>query len=319
MPWLPRRLFKGVGVCRLCASLLGLSATIAAEPALGETAADSAKLAEAREEFRAGLALEGAGDYPGALVKYRKVAQTRSTGAVRFHIARCLERLGRLTEALGEYQAALEDPSGSDRDQILELSKAAVEAIKLRLARVVLRKSEESAWTRVSLDGVEIGAAALDHEMPLDPGLHMLELRRGAELRREQVRLAEGERREIRLPPPARLEPVRAAEKPAKISSGGSKALPWILGGVGLGATAAGVVLGLMTNAKKRELERVCYSPDRCPKSAEPLHDEGERLALGTNVAFAAGGACLIGAGVWWLTRPASDQVSLTVSYGRNF
>src|SRR5689334_10195215 len=192
MPWLPRRLFKGVTICRLFASLLGLSATFAAHSALGDEAGDSAKLAEAREEFRAGLALEAAGDYPGALVKYRKVAQTRSTGAVRFHIARCLERLGRLTEALGEYHAALEDPSGSDRDQILELSKAAVEAIQLRLARVVLKQSEEAAWTRISLDGVEIGAAAFDREMPLDPGLHTLELRRGNALRTEQVRLTEG-------------------------------------------------------------------------------------------------------------------------------
>jgi hypothetical protein len=80
--------------------LLGLSFAL---PLRAEDVPD-ARLAEARVWFRDGLSLEAAGDWAGALTRFEQVAKVRFTPQVRFHVARCKEHLGRMTEALGDYR-----------------------------------------------------------------------------------------------------------------------------------------------------------------------------------------------------------------------
>src|SRR5688500_5797293 len=66
--------------------------------------AQSGNAHDAREAFRAGISLEQAGDWERALKKFRDAAAFKSTAQVRFHIARCLEKLGSWTEAIGAYE-----------------------------------------------------------------------------------------------------------------------------------------------------------------------------------------------------------------------
>lgn len=249
----------------------------------------------------------------------------KSTGAVRFHIARCLERLGKLTEALGEYHAALADPSGADRAELVRLATEAVASLEQRLPHLTLKRGNDAAWTSIRLDGVPIGVGAQGATLRTDPGPHALELSDGSRVRRLDVTLREGMDREIVLPAPGQQDGAATA-KPVHHSAerNGSNAGPWVLGSVGLGAVAAGAVLGLLTNAKKQELEEGCYSPGRCPRTLEALHTEGERLALATNLCLGAGAAALASAGIWWWVTPSrsvdgNPGTSLKIGFGSRF
>ena len=67
-------------------------------PALAQ---DAAELKKARAQFQQATELEQAGNWTAALQAFREVGQVRMTPQVRFHIAVCEEKLGRLVAALG--------------------------------------------------------------------------------------------------------------------------------------------------------------------------------------------------------------------------
>ena len=69
------------------------------EPAAGE---DKEAVKLAREQFAQALSLQTAGDWAGALTLLKEVAAIKPTPQVRFNIALCEEKLGRLVAALGE-------------------------------------------------------------------------------------------------------------------------------------------------------------------------------------------------------------------------
>ncbi len=115
---------------------------------------------QAREIFRAGLALEAAGDWAGALVKFRQVAEDRPTPQVRFHIARCQEFLGRWTEALGTYRLALGEAEALQVEEVLQEGNRARLALEERIPKLTLVRGEGAEAAVLFVDGVEMGASA---------------------------------------------------------------------------------------------------------------------------------------------------------------
>src|SRR5262249_8292684 len=77
---------------RIAAALAsGTAAAAAPTPALAQTPSE---LAQARARFDEGLSLAAAGDWASALTAFQDVARVKLTPQVRFHIARCEEKLG---------------------------------------------------------------------------------------------------------------------------------------------------------------------------------------------------------------------------------
>ncbi|MEO7096259.1 MAG: hypothetical protein ABI175_23570, partial [Polyangiales bacterium] len=68
--------------------------------------ATTAELTAARELFDEGLKLEEKNQWQPALDRFRKVAAVKATPAVRFHMGLCLENLGKLVDALNEFERA---------------------------------------------------------------------------------------------------------------------------------------------------------------------------------------------------------------------
>ena len=91
-------------VSSLCARLRA-----AGQPNASACAQDAAELKKARAQFQQATELEQAKNWTAALQAFREVGQVRMTPQVRFHIAVCEEKLGRLVAALGGYELALAD------------------------------------------------------------------------------------------------------------------------------------------------------------------------------------------------------------------
>ncbi len=72
-------------------------------------APDKEELSRARARFQQATELEQAGNWAAALQQFREVGQVRMTPQVRYHIALCEEKLGKLVAALGGYELALSE------------------------------------------------------------------------------------------------------------------------------------------------------------------------------------------------------------------
>jgi hypothetical protein len=109
--------------------------------------------------------------------------------------------------------------------------------------------------------------------------------------------------------------PAPEASTPAKRHSVMSRRR-WVAVGVGVGgitALAIGAGLGLSAKNQQRDAEALCPDPEmpcRDAVRASDLTRQGHDRAFQANLAFALGGAALVGAGVLWFTGKP-DDVSL--------
>jgi len=105
----------------------------------------------------------------------KEVAAVKPTPQVRFNIALCEERLGRLVAALGDYELAASDAQAEKADQVRQEVDSRLESLKARVPRVVVQRGEGADSATISLDGVSLGDSVLNNPLPVDPGPHTVE------------------------------------------------------------------------------------------------------------------------------------------------
>jgi hypothetical protein len=285
------------------AAALGMSLTLAsasiAPPLLAQTPAE---LAKARTLYKQGLSLEAAGDWNGALGKFEEVGRVKLTPQVRFHIARCKENLGRLTEALGDYRLAEHEAQQQGAKELDEISKAR-EALEGRIPKVVITRGAGAESATVEIDGTEVGEAQIGKEVSVDPGPHRIVAKvSGGKQFEQTVTVTEGETKNVELVAPEDLGAAGGTlpddgdgdgdvTPPPVVDTGsaGPGALPWIIGGVGVVSLGAAGYFALQRNSADDDLNKVCNPQGVCPQSSQSLQDDGERYALMTNIAAGVG------------------------------
>jgi len=283
---------------------LGLSLVAVSTPAPAQ-AQTKAELAKARTLFKEGVSLEAAGDWAGALGEFQDVAKVTTTPQVRFHVARCKEHLGRLTEALGEYRLAQYEAEQAKAKELDEITKALSE-LEARIPKLVIRRGEGAESAKIELDGVELGEAQIGKEVTVDPGPHRIVATLAGGQFEQSVNLAEGEQKDVDLVPPEGFGPKpkgggdtteQPTEQPktgVKLEESGPGALPWIIGGVGVVSLAASGYFFTQRNKADDDLTEICKG-DICPKSKQSLEDDGKKYAMLTNVTLGVG---IVGVGV---------------------
>ncbi len=127
-------------------------------------------LARARELFKEGLKHFEEGSYALALDKFQEVARIRLTAQVRFNIARCLEKLGRLVEALTEYEATEADAKAASMDSVAKTAAESANGLRPRIPRLTVKVDPSTAT--VKIDGATVDA---NKEILVDPGAHTVE------------------------------------------------------------------------------------------------------------------------------------------------
>src|SRR3954468_21729407 len=124
-----------------------------------EPAADSSAeaLKRAREQFGQALALQTAGDWAGALALLKDVAAVKSTPQVRFNMALCEEKLGKLVAALGDYELAASDARAEKADQVAEEVEGRLESLRQRIPKLTVTRGSGAEAAIVAVDGVSVG------------------------------------------------------------------------------------------------------------------------------------------------------------------
>src|SRR5687767_10182478 len=218
-----------------------LAVSSAWSPALAqESAEDKKELKRLRSLFQQAIELEHAGNWGGALQVFREVGQTRMTPQVRYHIAMCEEKLGKLVAALGGYELAKSEAETVGPDFQAEVD-GAVEALRQKIPMLTIERGAGAAAASIEVDGVALGASSINTPFPADPGPHAVSAKApGYKELVTVVELSEGERRafviklEPREPPATSLPPSESSTPPDQSpveDKKPSRLVPYVVGG----------------------------------------------------------------------------------------
>lgn len=282
-------------------------ACLLATSARSQAQADGAGARSVAEADR-GLELYEEGKWLEARARFRAADALYHSPVFALYGARCLERAGRWTQALGEYQRisaeVLPATAPTAWREAVDAARAARGSLAGRIPRVVIVLEAAPPAARVRVDGRAVAAGV---PIRLDPGPHVVVAVAGSVRIERRVELAPGgapEEVRVRF---ARVRTPAAARR----APGGPGAPALVVGGVAIAAVLAGGVAGIgalqRASDAKEGLPESCDG-SRCPvsrrdeiegraKSAHALADLSTGLLLGGAVVLAA-------EAVWWFTRP---------------
>lgn len=296
----------------MAGAAIGAALAMGLAPGGAARAQDKAAIDKARDQFRQAIAAEAAGNWGAALGLLRQVSNIKMTPQVRYNIALCEDNLGQLVAALGDYELALAEGQAISATDVTDVVPARIAALRARIPILVVTRTERARTAAISVDGVQLGAAMLGQQTPVDPGTHVIEATaKGFAPFSKSVDLAEKESKTVEVD----LTPLPAAAGPAASTSGAAapvpagadkgrapekrtNVLPFVVGGVGVASLAASGVLYALRAGTMSDLDAVCGdSRSKCPKQSEDTYNRGKTYNTLTNVTLGLGVAAL-GTGV---------------------
>lgn len=278
-----------------------------------------AEKAAAFQAWDDGLDLEKKANYAAALEKFQKVGTFKMTPHVRFHIALCEEKLGRLVLALRGFELAAAEAQkmGKDAQVVTDKAPARVEALRKRIAAVRIEVKGTVLYSRVLIDGQPVLAKDFGSLVSVDPGKHTIAVDTDGVLSQtREVTLAEKGYETITLeiedkekPPPAVTATVSAGPTATDVPPPPpppSKLPAFVLGGAGVASLiGAGVFYGLRVGALA-DFEAKCGAGGSgdvksCDPAAQAPYNDAQTFTVVAGVLAGVGVAALGGAGAYWL------------------
>lgn len=283
-------------------------------PALGAQARDATS---AEALFTEGRDAAKAGDYARACPKFRESNRLDPAPGTVLNLADCEEHLGHLATAWTLYREVTQRLPPSDERHGIALARAKALEPKLPKLTVTLAPGAPPG-TRVLRDGVELGPAALDTALPVDPGAHSLVVEApGRERTERSVSLAEGQSERVVLQLGAKSSGRQGPSGPSATSSS-KRTWGWVLGGVGVAGLSVGTVTGLMVLGEKRKVDDNCDANKRCSAAGMDAVDSGRTYGTISGASFIVGGLALAG-GAYLLLSGDEKSPSTALQVGPGY
>jgi tetratricopeptide (TPR) repeat protein len=130
----------------------------------------AAELAAARQLFGDGLRAEDEGRYADGLAAFLRVEKITASPQLRYHLGFCHEKLGQLVEALNAFELAAADAEARGARDVLKESRARAEALRPKIARLVLRVPTDAAGLVMTVDDRPVNAALAGAPLLVNPG-----------------------------------------------------------------------------------------------------------------------------------------------------
>lgn len=253
-------------------------------------AAEKDELSNARAKFQQAVEMKHAGNFAHALQLFREVGQVRMTPQVRFHIATCEEKLGKLVAALGGYELALAEAESLGPEFQQEVEERA-SSLRSRIPKLIIERGSGAKAAKVELDGIELGTKSLGVEVPIDPGPHTIQAKApGYSPYLSTLEINEGELERVSLS----LEKLTHEDKPAPVAAGSEQApaakpirttriIAYVTGGFTIVAGAATFVFWSKRSSALDQMERLCDDDGTCADDFGSMTDDEKRTAQKTN------------------------------------
>jgi hypothetical protein len=294
------------------------------------------QIAAARKKFELALDLEKKGEWKAALTLLRDVAAVKATSQVRFHVALCLERTGKLVDARAEYVGAKEEAETKEGAEGLTMQKKSAERIAdldSRIPKLEFVLPEDVVSAKLSIDGGEEIPIAVKPIVPVDPGEHHLVVSStGRKTWKQKITVKEKDpQRKIDVPlksgtdeepePETEAAPLPEPKPtppppPPPLQKSHSNdmriAVPLVLGGVGGAALVTATVMFALRGSNISEMDSACGpNRDRCPSSAHSLEDRGHTYTTVGNVLTVVGVAAVGAAAVIYVVDPFKSKTTV--------
>jgi hypothetical protein len=244
--------------CSLVWLAAGLTTSLAHAQNTTPTTTSASEAALARELARTGVAAAQDARWADALEAFRRSYALAPKPAMALNLASAEARTGHLVDALEHYRRVTDAPAGEVDEEERSAARDAADGVLRRVAhlRVVVRALRSD--DRVDLDGAPLSHAALDADLPVDPGRHAARLVRlgtsgPAEAASAERVLAEGEHALVALEAPP--EPARPVAPPRTTLFSS----PWFWTAVGVVAAGGLVTVGCVVS--------FCQEPSAHPGS----------------------------------------------------
>jgi cytochrome c biogenesis protein CcdA len=276
---------------------------------------------QARAQFEQGVALYEDGKYDQAAIAFERAYELKPSYKILFNLGQAHNELGHYAAALKAYTHYLAE--GGDAIDPARRDKVKGEIARLNtLVGMVLVEAEVEGAV-VYVDDERQGETPLASPVFVDLGKHTVVVKRGAaELHREAVKVAGGQRVTIR---------VAAADEPAGPEEPAPQAVPedegpqrvwtWVAFGVGGAAAITAGITGGIAASKESTLADEC--PDKqCPQSEWKTLDSARTLATTTSALIAVAGVGIAAGIVLFFVEPGLGEeqpaVAIAPSADRN-
>lgn len=299
---------------------------VASGLAAGDARAD--KITDAEQLFRRAKALMAENKYREACPLLEESERLDPQMGTLLNLAICHENIGKIASAWGEFRAVEQQARAANREDRVKLARERAAKLEPRLSRlkIVVPPEAKVEGLVVKVDGEEKGEP-LWEGFAVDPGTLTVEVSApgkktaSLEVKVDQegaivpVTLPALENEVVHKPPPAPPGPSEAQYE----ANRSRKTTGLIVGGVGLGALAAGAVFGVLAVMGDNDAEKTCPQPcfagSREAADADSKTDRALVFANMSNVAIpiglivtAIGGYLVLSAGP--TSKPASAFVS---------
>ncbi|WP_437730820.1 tetratricopeptide repeat protein [Sorangium sp. So ce1335] len=243
----------------------------------------------------------------------------------------CLARAGRSASAWNVFSeaAAIAKSAGDPR---AARAAALAGALEPRLSRMEIAVPAAGAAPGLEIrrDGVLVLPAQWGQALPVDPGTHTIEARAPGRRRWSLARAVppDGARVVVDVPalepePPPRAlaaaPPVPRKQAPAVVAIAGQaggdrgdgvgrgqRVLALATGGAGLVGLGLGAVFGVQAISRRDASNRShCDAQNRCDAAGVALRADAQAAGHASTIAFSAGAAALLAAGVLFWTAPS--------------
>jgi len=283
----------------------------------------------AQQRFTRGTTLYDARDFPRALEEFRASIELYGSPNTRLYLARCLRELGRLDEALPEFERAVRE--ASDRAhldpryaQTRDAAQAELAQVEPRVGRLTLTVPDVPEGATIRVNQRVVPVAALGIAMPVMPGAVAIRIEApGFEPEQRQAEVTAGHEATVgvalrRLPPVEAPAEASVLVRPAVDTPRGrgpGRSLAWIGVGVGVAGLAGFGAFYALASGRYDDLGARCGAGG-CGTVAPSEVDEGRtfqtltNISLGVGIAGAAAAVTLFALG-----RPAAPP-PVTVSVG---
>lgn len=249
-----------------------------AAPLHAQAEPTSAEIAVARRLFAEAVKAENANEWPLAADKLREAISIKETAGLRFHLAYCEEQMGRLVEAMVEYDRAGElaqaQPKAA-RDVLRQLEPKRRE-LREKIPTVTILLPDDIDEAELRLDGQTISSTVFGKPIPQNPGSVSIQIfSQGRTPFNREVSLAEGDKIVVTVELPPEVIPHEVSEEAVVTDSASEPALDstsslpsplnlslrsWVLLSEGIIATVAlgvGVGFQFRASAADRRAESV--------------------------------------------------------------
>lgn len=320
-------------VLLLVLSVVG--ATLA--PLTAEAQSAPSDKAGAEALFDEARSLMKGGKYEPACAKLAESQRLDPGIGTLLYLASCQEKLGKLATAWATFREAAGAAQLAGQSAREKAAMARANALAPSVPHLTIEPDSSAGDPEIARDGVPVGKALWGTALPVDPGSHVIDVRRtGHKPRSITIQIAPGEALRLPIEPLEREEasspsaivsesggpttpvtlatpvsPAPATNEPRTSDDGSPgtfrRVLPYASAGVGVAGVVVGTIFGLRAFSLASDVEQVCPAGPCSSDVAATANDSATAGNVAT-VAFAVGAVGLTAAVVLWLTAPSSSS-----------